>query len=106
MNTCQQLLAMWQVQRTNGAATGVFPPEMLVFGKGVRVPGSVTSDPTVAAHAAALSNQPDGMRFRQDLALRESARKAFAMVDNDQTLRRALSSVVGRIGASMKKGSG
>ena len=67
-----------------------FPPEMLVFGKGVRVPGSVTSDPTVAAHAAALSNQPDGMRFRQDLALRESARKAFAMVDNDQTLRRAI----------------
>ena len=67
-----------------------FPPEMLVFGKGVRVPGSVTSDPTVAAHAMALSNQPDGLRFRQDLALCESARKAFAAVDNDQILRRAL----------------
>eukprot|EP00435_Cladocopium_sp_Y103_P001498 s4960_g1.t1 len=67
-----------------------YPPEMLVFGKGVRVPGSVASDPTTAAHAAALSNQPDGIRFRQDLALREAARKAFAMVDNDQTLRRAI----------------
>ena len=64
-----------------------FPP---VFGKGVRVPGSVTSDPTIAVHAMALSNQPDKKRFRQDLAMRESARKAFAAVDNDQTLRRAL----------------
>ena len=63
---------------------------MLVFGKGIRVPGSVTSDPTIAAHARALSSMPDGLRFRQDLATREAARKAFAEVDNDQTLRRAI----------------
>ena len=62
-----------------------YPPEMLVFGKGIRVPGSVTSDPTIAAHARALSSTPDGLRFRQDLATREAARKAFAEVDNDQT---------------------
>ena len=67
-----------------------YPPEMLVFGKGVRVPGSITSDPTVAAHATALSPMPDGARFRQELAIREAARKSFAMVDNDQTLRRAI----------------
>ena len=67
-----------------------YPPEMLVFGKGIRVPGSVTSDPTIAAHARALSSMPDGLRFRQDLATREAARKAFAEVDNDQTLRRAI----------------
>eukprot|EP00435_Cladocopium_sp_Y103_P037577 s2392_g10.t1 len=67
-----------------------YPPEILVFGKGVRVPGSVTSDPTVAAHATALSNLPDGQRFRQDLAIREAARRAFVEVDNDQTLRRAI----------------
>eukprot|EP00435_Cladocopium_sp_Y103_P024408 s473_g6.t1 len=67
-----------------------YPPEMLVFGRGVRVPGSITSDPTIAAHATALSNLPDGIRFRQDLATREAARKAFAVIDNDQTLRRAL----------------
>ena len=67
-----------------------YPPEMLVFGKGVRVPGSITSDPTVAAHATALSPLPDGARFRQELAIREAARKSFAMVDNDQTLRRAI----------------
>ena len=63
---------------------------MLVFGRGVRVPGSITSDPTVSAHATALSNLPDGARFRQDLATREAARKAFAEIDNDQTLRRAI----------------
>jgi hypothetical protein len=62
-----------------------YPPEMLVFGKGIWVPGSVTSDPTIAAHARALSSMPDGLRFRQDLATREAARKAFAEVDNDQT---------------------
>ena len=67
-----------------------YPPEVLVFGKGIRVPGSVTSDPTIAAHARALSNMPDGLRFRQDLATREAARRAFAEVDNDQTLRRAI----------------
>ena len=67
-----------------------YPPEMLVFGKGVRVPGSITSDPTVSAHSVALSNMPEGIRFRQDLATREAARKAFAEIDNDQTLRRAL----------------
>ena len=33
---------------------------------------------------------PDGHRFRQDLATREAARRAFAEVDNDQTLRRAI----------------
>ena len=67
-----------------------YPPEMLVFGKGVRIPGSITSDPTVSAHAVAISNLPDGARFRQDLATREAARKAFAEVDNDQSLRRAI----------------
>ena len=67
-----------------------YPPETLVFGKGVRIPGSITSDPTIAAHATALSSMPDGARFRQELSIREAARKAFAMVDNDQTLRRAI----------------
>ena len=67
-----------------------YPPELLVFGKGIRVPGSVTSDPSMSAHAMAISNAPEGIRFRQDLAVREAARKAFAAVDNDQTMRRAI----------------
>eukprot|EP00435_Cladocopium_sp_Y103_P013861 s2131_g3.t1 len=67
-----------------------YSPELLVFGKGVRVPGSVTSDPSISAHAVAVSNLPEGVRFRQELAVRESARRAFAAVDNDQTMRRAI----------------
>ena len=64
--------------------------QLLVFGKGIRVPGSVTSDPSISAHAMAISNLPGGVRFRQDLAVREAARKAFAAVDNDQTMRSAI----------------
>ena len=67
-----------------------YPPEMLVFGKGIRSVGSVVSDDNRASHFAALQQEPEGQRFRQDLALREQARKAFAQVDNDQALRRAL----------------
>ena len=33
---------------------------------------------------------PEGVQFRQELSIREAACKAFAMVDNDQTLRRAI----------------
>ena len=67
-----------------------FPPEILVFGRGARIPGSVTSDPNTAAHHQALSQMPDGQRFREELSVRERARRAFAAVDNDQRLRRAL----------------
>ena len=38
----------------------------------------------------AISNLPGGVRFRQDLAVREAARKASAAVDNDQTMRSAI----------------
>ena len=67
-----------------------FSPEMLVFGKSARIPGSVISDESQAAHQTALQNIPEGQRFREELAARERARKAFALVDNDQALRRAL----------------
>ncbi len=67
-----------------------FPPETLVFGKMVRVPGSVISDLQCSAHSLAESEQAEGLRFREDLAMRERARKAFCQVDNDQACRRAL----------------
>ena len=67
-----------------------FPPEMLVFGKGVRTPGSTISDETHAAHSLAVNPQTEGQRFFQELQMRERARKAFASVDNDQTLRNAI----------------
>ena len=67
-----------------------YAPELLVFGKSVHIPGSVVSDPNRATHAVALSQQPEGVRFRENLACRERARKAFAQIDNDQVLRRAM----------------
>ena len=63
---------------------------MLVFGKSSRVVGSVISDPSLASHSAALEESPEGLRFREELALRERARRAFASVDNQQVLRRAM----------------
>ena len=69
-----------------------YPPEMLVFGKSTRSPGSVISDDEAAAHEFALRPTAEGLRFRAELACRERARRAFAAVDNDQTLRRALQS--------------
>lgn len=67
-----------------------YPPEMLVFGKMARVPGSVVSDTSHSAHMLAVSDQAEGVRFRSELALRELARKAFCQIDNDQVCRRAL----------------
>ena len=67
-----------------------YPPELLVFGKSARIPGSVISDHQRTSHAVALQNLPEGIRFREELAIRERARKAFAQVDNDQVLRRAV----------------
>ena len=67
-----------------------YSPETLVFGKSAHIPGSVVSDPNRATHAIAVSQMPDGIRFRMELATRERARKAFAQVDNDQVLRRAI----------------
>lgn len=63
-----------------------------MFGKCAHVPGSVVSDPNRAAHSMAIQNLPDGLRFREELAIRERARRAFAFVDNSQVLRRAITS--------------
>ena len=66
-----------------------FSPEVLVFGKGIKVPGSVTSDDTLPAHILANEESGQGLRFRTQLAMRESARKAFHSADNSAALRRA-----------------
>ena len=67
-----------------------YPPELLVLGKGVTIHGSNISDQKVSAHSLALSDSTEGVRFREELNCRERARRAYASVDNDQTLRRAL----------------
>ena len=67
-----------------------YPPDVLVFGKSVKVPGSVISSSDRAAHMVAESTQPEGIRFREELAVRERARRAFTETDNCQILRRAM----------------
>ena len=66
-----------------------FAPEVLVFGKGLKVPGSLTSDDTLPAHSLANEDTAWGIKFRTQLAMRESARKAFHEADNKAALRRA-----------------
>lgn len=67
-----------------------YPPQILVLGKSTRLPGSVCSDHQLPAHALADSETCHGLVFRQQLANRELARKAFHAADNDQALRRAI----------------
>ena len=67
-----------------------YAPEVLVFGKNIRVPGSVISDPNISSHSAALGNGTEFQQFQKELNRREQARRAFTAVDNDQALRRAI----------------
>ena len=69
-----------------------YPPEMLVFGKGSKMVGSVVSDEETASHYAALSPTAEVVKFREELAARDRARRAFVAIDTDQVLRRALTS--------------
>ena len=67
-----------------------YAPEVLVLGKNTRLPGAVCSDTQLPAHALADSENCHGLLFRENLAKRETARRAFHMADNDAVLRRAL----------------
>ena len=67
-----------------------YAPEVLVLGKHTRLPGAVCSDTQLPAHALADSEHCHGLLFRENLAKREAARKAFHTADNDAVLRRAI----------------
>ena len=67
-----------------------YSPELLVFGKHRKITGSISSDLQSSAHQLAESDCPEGIRFRNELSIREAARKAFVQVDNQQSLRRAI----------------
>ena len=67
-----------------------FPPEILVFGKLRKYSASVSSDLERTAHSVTESQSAEGIRFREELAIRERARKAFSQVDNSQAMRRAI----------------
>eukprot|EP00435_Cladocopium_sp_Y103_P048285 s125_g14.t1 len=66
-----------------------YSPEVLVFGKSSRIPGSVSSSEMISAHASADREDSHGIAFRKSLALREKARVSFHQADNDMSLRRA-----------------
>ena len=67
-----------------------FSPETIVLGKPIRVPGSTVSDTSVTAHALADAEGPAGVLFREQLARRETARRAFHEADNSAAIRRAI----------------
>ena len=83
---------LWHVMQAKNACSlrRGYSPEMLVFGKSTRLPGSLCGDDQLPAHCLADSETAQGIAFREHLLLRETARKAFHQADNDATLRRAV----------------
>ena len=67
-----------------------YTPEILVLGKSVRTPGSVVSEPYDASQYLLINPQAESSDFFQQLKKRESARRAFIEIDNDQAMRRAV----------------
>ena len=80
----QAILAKNSLVRHSG-----FAPEQIVFGKSLRLPGSVASDEDLTAHALAEGADLESEAFRQKLDVRCKARRAFLEADNSQALRRA-----------------
>ena len=68
-----------------------YAPEIIVFGKHTRLPGSILSDESIPSHEQATQEdarmEPNG--FKAMLQIREAARKAFHATDNSDVLRRA-----------------
>ena len=80
----QAILAKNSLVRHSG-----FSPEQIVFGKALRVPGSVSSDEDLSAHALLEGTELESELYRQKLELRSRARRAFLEADNSQAIRRA-----------------
>ena len=54
---------------------------MLVFGRGLKTPASQTGDGEPSSHLSATDGSAHGIKFRQHLAQRETALKAFFAAD-------------------------
>ena len=67
-----------------------FSPKQIVLGTATRVPASLTSDESSSAHSLATGHDLESERFRRQLEIRNTARKAFLISDNSQAIRRAL----------------
>lgn len=80
----------WCVQSKNACSLKRgYAPEVLVLGKHTRLPGATISDNLIPAHLLHDSDTGHGIRFKQQMAMRETARRAFHSADNDAALRRA-----------------
>ena len=68
-----------------------YAPEIIVFGKHTRLPGSVLSDESIPSHEQATQEEEtlDPDAFKQMVQIRESARRAFHAADNSDVLRTA-----------------
>jgi transposase InsO family protein len=69
-----------------------YSPEIIVFGKSSRLPGSIMSDESIPSHVSAVQ-EPEELHpkgFKHLLQLREAARKAFHAADNSDSIRRAM----------------
>ena len=84
--------ALWFIMQAKNASSlrRGYAPEVLVFGKHTRVPGSISSDDNISAHCLADSESAQGIAFRKQLELREIARRSFWHADNQASLRRAM----------------
>ena len=82
----QQALAQCTAAKNTCGIRQGYSPEMLVFGKSTRIPGSLTGDDELPTHAKACEETSEGLRFREMLARRETARRAFHSADNDMSL--------------------
>ena len=84
--------ALWFIMQAKNACSlrRGFAPEVLVFGKHTRLPGSISSDSSLPAHCLADSETAQGLALRMQLELRETARRAFWHADNQASLRRAI----------------
>lgn len=92
MNGAQLEIALAFCTQAKNACSlkGGYAPEVLVLGKHTKIAGSVASDDSPVSHFLSLSDGAEGLRFREKLARRETARRAFHAADNDMSLRRAL----------------
>ena len=69
-----------------------YAPEVIVFGRHSRVPGSVVSDESLPSHSQ-VTQEDDTITpnmFREMLQVRERARRAYHAADNCDALRRAM----------------
>ena len=69
-----------------------YSPEVMVFGKQSRLPGSVLSDESLPAHTVATQENQEwtAEEFRNQLKAREVARRSFHTADNSDSLRRVM----------------